>query len=101
MNRVELATRVSERSGLTIRQSSAALSAALAAIGEALAAGETVTLHGFGSFRPRQRMPRNVYHPTTKEPLALPASIAVSFAPASALKRQLATTERSADQQVD
>lgn len=96
MNRVDLTSRVSELSGLTLKQSSAAVSATLEAIGEALARGEQVTLHGFGTFSPRQRKPRTIVHPTTGERLTVPGTFGVRFSPAAALKRRLAAAPAGA-----
>jgi nucleoid DNA-binding protein len=90
VNRVELASRVSERSGLTIKQSGAAIAAMLECISAALEAGEAVSLHGFGTFSAIGRRARSAVHPKTGETLQVPATRAAKFVAATALKRRLA-----------
>ena len=91
MNRVDLVAEMAAESGLSLKEANAALIAALAAIAEALARGEHVTLHGFGSFHTRDRQPRALVHPQTKERLLVDARRTVVFTPATALRRQLAS----------
>jgi nucleoid DNA-binding protein len=90
VNRVQLATLVSERSGLTIKESGAAIAATLESIAAALEAGEAVSLHGFGTFSTIERRSRSAVHPRTGELLLVPASRAAKFVAATTLKRRLA-----------
>lgn len=90
MNRVDLVDEMAAQGGLTLKEANAALIAALTAIAAALAHGEEVTLHGFGCFRVRERQPRELVHPQTKERLLVTARRTVVFTPATALRRQLA-----------
>lgn len=89
MNRIDLSTRVSERTGLTVKQSGAAVAATLEAIAAALAEGDEVTLNGFGTFTTRERKSRAVVHPVTGKRLQVPSSRGAAFTPAAALKRRL------------
>jgi DNA-binding protein HU-beta len=96
MNKVDCVSIVAARSGLTLKEANAALSAAFEAIGQALERGEAVSLHGFGSFEPRDRQRRNVLHPRTQEPLELPPTRTVIFKPAAALRKRLFADKNSA-----
>jgi nucleoid DNA-binding protein len=89
VNRVDLAGEIAEASGLSVREANAALIAALAAVAAALARGEEVSLHGFGSFQVRQRQERDLIHPRTKERVRVAPAPTVHFAPAAGLRRQL------------
>ncbi|MDA8217523.1 MAG: HU family DNA-binding protein [Dehalococcoidales bacterium] len=90
MNKVDVVSAISAQSGLTLKEANLALNAALDAVSAALARGEDVSLHGFGTFRPRQRAARTVLHPQTKEPLAVAPTRTVTFAPAAGLRKQMA-----------
>ncbi len=89
MNRVDLTLQIAEGTGLTLKEAGAALTVALEAVAAALARGEEVSLHGFGTFRLRQRQPREVCHPLTGERLPVPGGRTVAFSPASALRRKV------------
>ena len=54
------------------------------------AAGETVGISGFGSFRVRDKGPREGRNPRTGEPAAIPARRVVAFRPSMVLKRRIA-----------
>ena len=60
MNRSELIALVAEKTELSNNQAKTALLAMLSAIENALAAGERVTLRGFGTFETRKRAARRV-----------------------------------------
>ncbi len=89
MNRMELAAKVAERTELTVKQSSAAITAMLDAIAETIADGEDVSLYGFGTFRARERSARVVQHPTSGKTVQVPAGRRVTFSAALALRRKL------------
>jgi DNA-binding protein HU-beta len=48
--------------------------------------GGEVSIHGFGSFKVKQRAARTARNPHTGEAIKVPAKKAVGFKPASALK---------------
>ena len=87
MNRKELVTRVSEKTGLMKKDVEAVTDAVLDEIRETLAAGGKVQLMGFGSFEVRERAPRIGRNPRTKEEVTIPASKAVQFKSGKVLKR--------------
>lgn len=93
MNRTDLRNAVAESTGLTNTQADSAIGAVLDAIGERLAAGESVSLAGFGSFEIRERAARSGRNPQTGEPLEIAASVAPAFKPAAALKRRVSDAQ--------
>ncbi|MHB1130761.1 MAG: HU family DNA-binding protein [Chloroflexota bacterium] len=90
MNRVDLVAAVAEASDLSLKEANVALVAALEAMTNCLTRGEEVNLHGFGVFRARERAPRSVIHPQTKERLAVAPPRTVLFTPSAALRKRLA-----------
>lgn len=89
MNRVELIETVARQSELSQKDAGAAVSAALEAIIAAVADGERVQLPGFGTFESRERSARTGRNPRTGEEIAIAASVAPAFKPASAFKQRL------------
>lgn len=90
MNRTDLVNTVAEGAGLSAQQAAAAVTATLDGIARAVAAGDPVTLAGFGTFEARQRAARAGRNPQTGEPLEIPASVAPAFKPAAAFRRLVA-----------
>ena len=86
MNRSELVRQVAGRTGLGAAQADAAVKAVLAALAGALAGGEPVRLAGFGTFEAKGRPARKGRNPRTGAPIAVPASKAVRFRAALALR---------------
>lgn len=86
MNKVELVTAVSDKAGLTKKDSEKAVSATIDAIIEAVAAGDKVQLVGFGTFEVRARSARTGRNPRTKEAITIPASKQPAFKAGKAFK---------------
>ena len=86
MNRTTLAAKVAEKTGLSKKAAKAAADATLDSINEALAAGETVQLIGFGTFSVRERAARNGINPKTKEKIQIAATKVPAFKAGKALK---------------
>jgi DNA-binding protein HU-beta len=75
MNKGQLVDEVVKKvDGMTKKQADAILSAILETIQESVAAGNKVTLVGFGTFEPRQRQAREGRNPKTGEPMQIPAT---------------------------
>jgi DNA-binding protein HU-beta len=87
MNRSELRDAVATRTDTTAADADRALGAVLDAITEALAAGDKVTLQGFGTFETRTRAARTGRNPQTGETMEIAESTSAAFKPAAALKR--------------
>ena len=86
MNKTELIAAVAEKTGLSKKDSDAAVNAVLCAITDALKADEKVQLVGFGSFEVKKRAARIGRNPKTKESIEIPASVAPVFKAGKALK---------------
>ncbi len=86
MNKADLVNAVAQQSGLTKKDSEAAIDALVSVVEETLATGEKVVLVGFGTFETKNRAARKGRNPQTKEAITIPASKAPVFKPGKALK---------------
>ena len=86
MNKADLVTSVSEKSGLSKKDSEAVLNAFIASVEEGLVAGEKITLVGFGTFEAKKRAERKGRNPQTKTEITIPASVAPVFKAGKGLK---------------
>ena len=86
MNKAELINAAAEKTGLSKKDTEAAITAAIDVITEALTQNEKVQLVGFGSFEVKSRAARIGRNPHTKEPIEIPASKTPVFKPGKALK---------------
>lgn len=86
MNKTELIAAVAEKTGLSKKDSDAAVAAVVDAITESLVNGEKVQLVGFGSFEVKKRTARTGRNPKTNEPVEIPAAKLPVFKPGKALK---------------
>lgn len=85
VSKSQLAQRIAAR-GASSGQAQHAVDAVLDEITAALAAGEKVTLVGFGSFEPVARAARTARNPRTGESVAVAAATVARFHPGTALK---------------
>lgn len=90
MNKSELIDAVAERSGLTKKAASQAVEAVLQAVTDSLAAGQKVTLVGFGTFEVRERAARKGVNPATGAAIEIPAGKVPAFKAGKALKDAVA-----------
>ena len=88
MNKGELIAKIAE-AGLSKKDAGIALDAAIAAIGDALAKGESVQLVGFGTFSMKERAAREGRNPRTGETVKIAAAKAPAFKPGKALKEKV------------
>ena len=86
MNKNELLEKVSLASGLTKKESEAAINAFLETLTDVLKAGDKISLKGFGTFEVRTREARMVRNPRTGETMEIAASKVPAFKASSALK---------------
>lgn len=89
MNKTELIDAMAKQSGLTKKDSEAALKAFTESVVGALKKGEKIQLLGFGSFEVSKRSARTGKNPKTGEAIKIPASKSVKFKTSSALKNDL------------
>lgn len=90
MNKTELRDAVAEKTELSGAQADQALAAVLDTITSALAAGDKVTLPGFGTFETRERNARQGRNPQTGETMDIAASTAPAFKAGAQLKKAVA-----------
>ena len=86
MNKTELIAEIVKASGLSKKDSEAALNATIAGITTALTKGDKVSLIGFGSFEVRTRAARTGKNPQTGAEIKIPATKAPVFKAGKALK---------------
>jgi len=86
MTKKEVVSAIAERTGLTKKDSEAALNAFTNVVVEELKKGGSVQLIGFGSFEVRERAARTGLNPRTKEPVTIPATKVPAFKAGKAFK---------------
>ena len=86
MNKADLVSAMAEQTGLSKKDSEAALNSFINIVSEELENNEKVQLVGFGTFEVRERAARTGRNPQTKEEIQIPASKAPAFKAGKALK---------------
>ena len=86
MNKTELVDAVAGATGIGRSAAARALDAVLEAVSASLAAGESVTVPGFGTFEVRERAARTGRNPRTGEAIEIAASRAPAFRAGKALR---------------
>ncbi len=86
MNKTELVAAVAAKSGISKKDADAAVSAVLDTIVESIAAGEKVSLVGFGTFERRFRAERMGCNPQKNEMIKIPAANVPAFKAGKAFK---------------
>ncbi|WP_348981773.1 HU family DNA-binding protein [Novosphingobium sp. SG916] len=89
MNTTELVDAVAASQGIAKAEVRKTVDAVFAAIAEAAAKGEEISLNAFGKFKVKDVPAREGRNPSTGEPIQIAASRKLSFAPAKALKDKL------------
>jgi len=89
MNKTELITKVAADTGLTKKDAAATVESILGAITYTVAAGDKVSLTGFGIFESKHREARTGRNPRTKEAVEIPASTVPVFKAGKAFKEKV------------
>jgi DNA-binding protein HU-beta len=89
MNKAELVDKVAAEAGVEKRQAEAVLSAAFRAVVDSVKGGDKVAWPGFGTFSVSKRAARMGRNPQTGATISIPASRALKFSQASAVKETL------------
>ena len=79
MNKTELVEKISAGADLSKVDAKKALDAAIAAIKDALVAGDKIALVGFGTFAVSERPAREGINPATKEKITIAAKKVAKF----------------------
>ena len=86
MNKAEFVNAMAEQTGLSKKDSEAAINAFVNIVSDELVKKEKVSLIGFGTFETRERAARTGINPATKEKIEIAASKSVKFKASKALK---------------
>lgn len=86
MNRKSLAEALAVKQGLTEKKALEVLDAVLDTVSSALASGEPVRLHGFGTFEVRDRPAREGVNPQTGQKVTIRATKVPKFRAGKRLK---------------
>jgi len=89
MTKSEFVDQVASRSGLSRKDATSAVDAALETIQDALERGSDVSFPGFGKFHVARREAREGRNPATGEKMQIAASRAPKFTAGSGLKQAL------------
>lgn len=89
MNNNDLAERLAATAGTTNAEARKLVDAVFAAITDAAAKGEEVSLNGFGKFKVKESPEREGRNPSTGETITIKAAKKLGFAPAKAVKDRL------------
>ncbi len=96
MNKTELIEKVARKTGMTLKDSRAAVDSIFSTspkegiVASELAAGKKVQITGFGTFSRRKRKKRMGRNPQTGEAITIPAAKYPAFTPGKALKSRVA-----------
>lgn len=85
MNKPELVTWIAKRGNISKTEAKNALELTIGAISEALKAGESITLIGFGTFKVTELAAKTGRNPQTGKALQIPAKKVVRFKAGSVL----------------
>jgi nucleoid DNA-binding protein len=97
MTKADLVDQVAATVQLPKPKAEAVITGFLQGIMDALHAGDTVELRGFGSFRLRHRQARTGRNPRTGNPLQIPAKAIPSFTAGKAFHETVQTRPASSD----
>ena len=86
MNKTQLIEAVAAKTELTKKEAEAAVNATIAAVIDALKAGDKVQLVGFGTFEVKERAARTGRNPQTGATIEIAASKAPAFSAGKAFK---------------
>ena len=89
MNNNDLAEALATAQGITKADARKYVDGVFAAITDAAARGEEVSLNGFGKFKVKETAAREGRNPATGETIQIAASKKLTFAPAKAVKDKL------------
>ena len=85
----DLIDAVATKTGATKADARTYVEAVIAAIGDAAAKGDEVSISGFGKFKVKASPARDGRNPSTGETIKIAASKKLTFAPAKAVKDRL------------
>ncbi len=90
MNKGELVDAIAQKTDVTKKQADTIVTAMVDTIIERVAAGDKISLVGFGNFEVRDRQAREGRNPKTGEKMQIAASRVPAFTPGKAFKERVA-----------
>ena len=90
MTKTELIDAIAEQAGLTKADAAKALDAFVGTVVETVAAGDSVSLIGFGTFKAAERAEREGKNPKTGEKLTIAATTVPKFSAGAGFKAAVA-----------
>ncbi len=100
MTKLEVATLLKDRTGISQKQAVDAVELFLDSIKESLKTGDKVSLVGFGTFYLKTKEARNGRNPRTGEKIQIPAKSVVAFKPGKEFRDQVNDTPGPANEPV-
>ena len=95
MNKTELIDAIAKKADISKKDAEGALKATIESIESALAAGDKVTLVGFGTFEVKERAAREGRNPATGETIKIKASKVPAFKAGKDLKEKVNSKKKS------
>lgn len=95
MNKGELVDVIASKASVPKKTADATLTATIEAIVEAVAAGDKVSLVGFGSFESRLRQARVGRNPQTGKTMQLPATTVPAFSAGKLFKEKVSSSKKT------
>ena len=92
MNKAELIDAIAGKTGQTKSDTEQGLNALIEVVTETVAAGDSVQLVGFGTFKSSRRAAREGRNPLTGEALNIPATTVPKFTAGEGFKKKVAET---------
>ncbi len=99
MTKADLVEKVAEAASLSKAEAEVVVNTVLTSIVSALRGGDKIELRGFGSFRLRQRRPRQGRNPKTGSKVEVPGKAVPYFKPGKELREMLNPGEGAGDSQ--
>lgn len=94
MNKAEMVEGIISRTGWSKREAEEAVRAFVDTVTDAVAAGDKVTLPGFGTFEKRERAARTARNPQTGDPIKLKKTSVPAFRPGTGFKSYVAMSKK-------
>jgi len=95
MNKKDLVKALSDKMGITKKESGDFIDAFVEVVTETLAKGDDVKLVGFGTFEVSDRKARKGVNPQTRKPIKIPARRVPKFKPGKELKDKVQKTNKN------
>lgn len=89
MDSKEFAEKISKKTGQSAEEVSRLSSSLVSAMLEQMAAGNVISVQGFGNFEAREKKGRKMYNPSSKTYMDVPSKTTVAYKMTGALKERL------------